>query len=1068
MRNNYQYVINMSLSIVNEYALEMKAHFYYTFCIILAGCFSLKAPAQKPLPAKPVLPVVVERGKIIYNPDTITGDQVPDFSYCGYKASEEEIPMVPVKVTVPLVKGDATLTIQSAIDAVAEMQPDKNGFRGAVLLAKGTYEISGQVKITASGIVLRGYGAQGQTVILGKGVDRDGLIRVFGTNDQVFSTEKKIMQRYLPVGAVSFMVEDVTGLKTGDAIVVKRPSTKEWIEVLGTESFGGGISALGWKPGDVDLGFDRTITAINGNTITIDVPITTSVDEKYGGGTIARYSWPGRIHNVGIENISLVSDFNRSNPKDEAHRWMAVTFSNVQDAWVRQLSFRHFTGSAVFINETAKKITIEDCISADPVSEIGGQRRLTFFTRGQQTLFQRCFSVNGYHDYSVGHGAAGPNAFVQCTAERPYSFSGTTGMWASGVLFDVVNVDGNAIRIGNRGQDGRGAGWSGANCFLWNCSASLIECDKPPTAQNWAYGSWSEFAGKGFWTESNNSLNPRSFYYAQLSQRLGKDVSKQAALLGIGSEASSSPSVEVALQLTKEASIPKIQMDEWIRQAAKRNPVSVESKGAVVIKQKTGTWTVYPPKSAMDLKIENGWLAKNSTVLAGRVQGVPWWTGGVEARDLQQARQKMALTRFVPGRVGPGLTDALDNVVDSMKANNIIALNQHYGLWYERRRDDHERIRRMDGDVWPPFYELPFARSGKESAWDGLSKYDLTKYNTWYWDRLKQFADLAELNGLVLLHQHYFQHNIIEAGAHYADFPWRTANNINHTGFVEPVHYAGDKRIFYAAQFYDIANPVRKKLHQQYIEQCLNNFKQNSSVIHFTSEEFTGPLHFVQFWLQTIAGWKKKNPGSQQLIGLSATKDVQDAILKNPEYASVVNVIDIKYWHYQADGSVYAPEGGKSLAPRQWARLLKPKATSFEQVYRAVKEYRSKYPEKAVLYSADGSDRFGWAVFMAGGSLAALPQAADREFLSAATKMQPAGNYGKYALAGKNGLILYSETKDQIVLDMSAFLGTFKIRFVDIRTGILLPENQKVNAGKNVVITLPKQGCVVWMEKVKY
>lgn len=218
----------------------------------------------------------------------------------------------------------------------------------------------------------------------------------------------------------------------------------------------------------------------------------------------------------------------------------------------------------------------------------------------------------------------------------------------------------------------------------------------------------------------------------------------------------------------------------------------------------------------------------------------------------------MAITRFVPGRIGPGLTDNLQDVVDSMKANNIIALNQHYALWYERRRDDHERIRRMDGEVWPPFYELPFKRTGIDTAWDGLSKYDLTQYNQWFWTRMQQFAALAGQEGRVLLYQNYFQHNIIEAGAHYADFPWRTANNINHTGFNEPVNFAGDKRIFYAEQFYDVQQPERRKLHQQYIWKCLDNFKNNSNVIQFTAEEFTGPLHFVQFWLQTIADWEQK------------------------------------------------------------------------------------------------------------------------------------------------------------------------------------------------------------------
>ena len=66
-------------------------------------------------------------------------------------------------------------------------------------------------------------------------------------------------------------------------------------------------------------------------------------------------------------------------------------------------------------------------------------------------------------------------------------------------------------------------------------------------------------------------------------------------------------------------------------------------------------------------------------------------------------------------------------MTDRMLARNETVLDYHYALWHERRRDDHLRVRRMDGDVWPPFYQLPFARSGVGTAWDGLSKYDLTK-----------------------------------------------------------------------------------------------------------------------------------------------------------------------------------------------------------------------------------------------------------------------------------------------------------------------------------------------------
>jgi len=1031
------------------------------FFFVLLSVLVTVVNGQKPKPPKTVLPVSVEKGQLIYNADSVTGDRIPDYSYCGYKASEAAIPLVPVKAVVPVKAGDATALIQAAIDYVATLRPDKEGFRGAVLLQKGIYAIEGPLLIRQSGIVLRGTGAAGETVLKGTGFNRDALIRVAGKNDKIVGAEAAVTQDYVPVNATALAVADGNSLKPGDRVEIRRPSTAEWIDVLGTRSFGGGLSALGWKPGDADLIFERTITAVKGNTLTIDVPLTNSLDKKYGGGTVTAVSWPGRISNIGIENLSLVSEFDTRNPKDEDHRWMAITMENVEDAWVRQVSFKHFSGSAVHLLESVRRVTVEDCISTEPVSEIGGQRRYTFFTRGQQTLFQRCYAANGYHDFSVGHTAAGPNAFVQCMSEWPYNFSGAIDKWASGVLFDVVSVDGNAIRFGNRGQDGQGAGWAAANSLLWNCSAARIDCYRPPTAQNWALGSWSQFAGDGYWGESNNHLTPRSFYYAQLQQRLGKPSPQQSFILNIGTEASSSPSVEVAQALTKEAIQPKVQLIDWIREASKHNPIAIDAKGAKLIdKASSGGWSVGPPAAY----INKGWLVgMNGHVLTGTIQEVPWWTGGVEGKDLEQATKKLAITRFVPGRVGPGLTDDLEAVVDSMKANNIVGLNQHYGLWYERRRDDHERIRRMDGEVWPPFYELPFKRSGVDTAWDGLSKYDLTKYNSWYWNRMRQFAVLAELNDRVLLHQNYFQHNIIEAGAHYADFPWRTANNINNTGFNEPVNFAGDKRIFYAEQFYDVSNPVRKELHRRYIQQCFRNFTGNPNVIQFIGEEFTGPLHFVKFWLDCIREMPDQKH-NQNKIGLSVTKDVQDAILKDPRYESMVDVIDIKYWHYQADGSVYTPEGGKNLAPRQWARLLKPKASSFEQVYRAVKEYRLRYPDKVIMYSADGADKFGWAVLMAGGSLPVLPSTVDKALLEAATEMRPATS-GEFSLQGTNGLIEYALRHNKVPVNLKGFTGNVTLHYISAKTGQVIKTESFTATGTTQSFELPEGAALLWISR---
>ncbi len=427
---------------------------------------------------------------------------------------------------------------------------------------------------------------------------------------------------------------------------------------------------------------------------------------------------------------------------------------------------------------------------------------------------------------------------------------------------------------------------------------------------------------------------------------------------------------------------------------------------------------------------------------------VPWWSGSLRTRGLASARP--ALTRFVPGRTGTGYTDDLDRLTDRMCKSNQIGVEQNYALWYDRRRDDHERIRRMDGDVWPPFYEVPFARSGQGLAWDGLSKYDLTKYNPWYWSRLKEFAGLADQKGLILLHQNYFQHNILEAGAHWADFAWRTANNINRTGFPEPPPYAGDKRIFMDEQFYDVSHPVRRELHRAYIRQCLENVRGNSGVIQLTGEEYTGPLHFVQFWIDVIAEWEKET-GVNVLTGLSVTKDVQDAILADPQRSEIVDVIDIRRWAYRDDGSLFAPEGGQHLAPRQHARLIQPGKRSFDQVYRAVSEYRKAWPEKAVIYSEGQYPGFAWAVFMAGGSLAPIPSVEQPGFLQKASSMQPVekSSNGVYVLKNNNGeAIIWLSGESTSGLDLSLAKGSFVIRRIDPGTGKTIGKAQKLSGGK--------------------
>ncbi len=1007
------------------------------------------------------LALSIKDDKINYQCDK-KGNRVLDFSFCGYKSSEQDIPNVENVVFVSWKQGDNAGRIQRAIDYVSSLKPDENGFRGAVLLDKGTFLLKEGLHIAASGVVLRGLDRK-ETVLLKEGVDRGALLRIEGMNDRQILDTIGILSFYIPVNSKQIQIPTGTSLKSDDKVMIVRPSTKEWIATVGCDIYGGGISALGWKPGDADICWDRTILSAEAGQVTLDAPLTVALDAEYADSKLLYYKWEGRIADAGVENLTLVSDYNKEYIKDEDHCWTGISIENAENCWVRRINFRHFAGSAVILQPTSSKITVEDCVAKEPISEIGGMRRCTFYTLGQQTLFQRCYSEQGIHDFSAGYCAPGPNAFVQCESEESLGFSGSIDSWACGLLFDIVNIDGHNLSYKNLGQDKNGAGWNTANSLFWQCTAAEIECYSPAEdAVNRAYGCWAQFSGDGEWAESNNHVKPRSFFYAQLEERLNKKDIERARILPVEAEATSSPTVEVAMEWAKKAYIPKLTLEQWIEEAPYSADVSYSNlKTVEQIKDKA------PAKLIKEnhIAIVDGRLQKDGELLVGGKHEVPWWNGKLRSNYLLKA--KPHITRFVPGREGLGLTDRIDSVINYMKANNLVVLDHNYGLWYDRRRDDHQRVRRRDGDVWGPFYEQPFKRSGKDTAWEGLSKYDLSKPNAWYWARLKEFANKASEKGLLLFHENYFQHNILEAGAHWVDCPWRSANNVNKTDFPEPVPFAGDKRIFVADMFYDVNHPVRKELHKKYIRQCLDNFADNENVVQLISAEFTGPLLFVQFWLDVIAEWEVET-GKHALVALSTTKDVQDAILNDPKRSSIVDIIDIRYWHYKNDGTVYAPEGGKNMAPRQHMRKMKVGKVTFDEAYKAVHEYRTKYPQKAVTFYAQNYPAMAWAVLMAGGSCPSI-FVNDPMFLKDVASMEvveTGTDSYKKMVKSDIGAIIYSQTAVNIPLKLSS--GRYILKYVNLETGEteIINKSLKINKIYNLKVPENKKG-VYWIHKVR-
>jgi len=503
-------------------------------------------------------------GKLVYIADSL-GNKIPDFSNAGYKGGGVPIPYVAIKATIWPVPGDNSASIQAAIDQVSALPPDASGFRGAILLKMGTYELEKPLNIKASGVVLRGEGMSDiGTILIGKtpkekptsSFGRSALINISGASgvEPMEETKQLIIDKYVPVGARSFSIVSAKGFKPGDKVLVRRIGNQDWIKAIGEDSVGAG--RFRWRP--FNINYDRVIIEVKGNTITIDAPIFTAIDAQWGGGELLKFDDQGRIEQVGIENLRGESEYNpavrmtsygnmdrgsfdeKNKPhyegeeyySDENHYFNFINITNAKNGWVRNISALHFASSVVQTAASTKWITIQDCESKEPVSIRAGARRFTFQLNGQLALVQRCFSQKGRHSFVMQNSGSSGNVFLDNEAVNPYSTSEPHSQWVNGALYDNIKAPLTA-----RYWKDISIGWAGANIVFWNCEGDFL-IQKPPTAQNYSFGHIGINAvifnallqdhtkPNGHVESMDRHVTPRSLYLTQLKERLGADAVK--------------------------------------------------------------------------------------------------------------------------------------------------------------------------------------------------------------------------------------------------------------------------------------------------------------------------------------------------------------------------------------------------------------------------------------------------------------------------------------------------------------------------------------------------------------
>jgi hypothetical protein len=469
--------------------------------------------------------------KLQYRTDA-QGNRIMDFSSAGYKAGGVRLPTVAVTKKLNPIPGDNTAQVQAAIDAVSGLAVGADGFRGAVLLQAGEYELAGTVHITTSGVVLRGTGSgDGGTMIKLTGTPHRFLeIRGSGTW-QPDKNSTPITDLYVASGADSFHVQEPSRFHTGDLVLVQRPVTEPWIHFMGMDTLVRDGNAQTWIRAGSSIRTDRVIKAIGGNRITLDVPLSDSFDSKFltpPGPTLVQYSFPGRISQVGVESLRMVAP--AQDVPISGQQYTVLLMDAVIDGWARDIDVRE-TQNGVVIGASAKRITLDSVRIIHAMPHSGAAAPADFSLSGTQIFLNRC-SVMGEGTWPVVTQAmvTGPIVVLNFTAD--HAGVSPHQRWATGLLVDSARLENTTARkqgiaFSNRNTAGSGHGWDIGWAVAWNVSSPYLLVQQPPGAMNWCIGCvgkavTSANIPSGIFDSPGTAVVPASLYLEQLRARLGE------------------------------------------------------------------------------------------------------------------------------------------------------------------------------------------------------------------------------------------------------------------------------------------------------------------------------------------------------------------------------------------------------------------------------------------------------------------------------------------------------------------------------------------------------------------
>jgi hypothetical protein len=519
------------------------------------------------------------------------GRSLPDFSYAGYHQGESPLPQSEEGV-FDVVNGfgadstgqqDATLQIQSAIDAAQE----KGG--GVVFIPQGDYLLLGGLKVSKSGVVIRGAGPE-RTRLFFKdhasermnGVTIGGFFKAGAETPLAADAAKN---------AQSLLFEDASEFEEGDDIDVGWIITDGFVEEHGMKGT--------WKAhnGKWMTFFRLNVVSIDRSTqpnrVEVDVPLRYPVKIRDGATVRRRTKY---IQECGIEDLSMSNPM----PADmvdrlpEKVRRQLIQIHDAKNCWVRNVhsfapvgeeydSKYHLYDKGIVISKS-KRLTIQDCVlQYAQRRDKGGHGYLYELGGSNDILIKDCKGIGGRHNYTSNwlFGSVG-NVFLRCLTREgsqsdwnnnlgPSDFHHSLAMAA---LIDSCTIDDGWLAM-NRGAMSGGAGHTVTESVFWNCGGIgeirsaqygwgyligladslevVTEVDLSKGSLNWLekqYVGTEPFdfvEGRG----RGATLEPQSLYEAQLNLRLNGSMAvapEKIADVAVADEPEQTPSPAISTE----------------------------------------------------------------------------------------------------------------------------------------------------------------------------------------------------------------------------------------------------------------------------------------------------------------------------------------------------------------------------------------------------------------------------------------------------------------------------------------------------------------------------------------